>query len=90
MSSRPDIPHSPVAHLDAAPDYEGAGQAALAGCSPGGAIIIEYALAHPAPITGLARLRPGARHDTGRRSTRPARRTRTTGRSALGHLLPAA
>jgi 3-oxoadipate enol-lactonase len=52
-SSPPDVPYSPVADLGAVLDHAGAGRAALVGCSLGGAISIEYTLAHPGRVTGL-------------------------------------
>jgi len=52
-SSPPDVPYSPAADLGAVLDHAGADQAVLVGCSVGGAIAINYALAHPGRVTGL-------------------------------------
>jgi pimeloyl-ACP methyl ester carboxylesterase len=89
-SNPPGAPYSPVADRDAVHDYAGAGQAALAGCSLRGAITIEYALAHPARVTGLvpvAARRPRRHPKT--IEPGPDDEPRMMGRSALGHLLPA-
>ena len=66
-SSPPGVPYPPVADLDAVLNYAGVSQAALGGCSLPGAIIIEYALAHPARVTSL--VPDAARHPRRHRKT---------------------
>ncbi|MGH3274195.1 MAG: alpha/beta fold hydrolase [Streptosporangiaceae bacterium] len=52
-SSPPDVSYSPVADLGAVLDHAGADRAVLVGCSIGGAIAIQFLLAHPGRMTGL-------------------------------------
>jgi len=83
-------PYPPVADLGAVLNYAGVSQAALIGCSLPGAIIIEYALAHPArvyqPGPGCGQAPETTPEDD---RARPGGRNHIRGRSALGHLLPA-
>ncbi len=59
QSDRSAEPFSPVADLDAVLDFAGVAQAALVGCSVGGAIVIDYTLAHPERVTALVPVAAG-------------------------------